>query len=224
MSRRKQAALLVSGGLDSAILLQELLKQGRRVYPIYVKSGHRWETAELYWLRRFLKSIQCVNLKPLVCLQLPTSDLYKRHWSQTGRNVPGPQSRDDEVYLPGKNILLIAKTSIYCALKKIPVLILGTLKTNSFPDASPRFFLEMGDAVSRGLHANLRVEVPLRRHTKKEVLILGRDLPLALTFSCLAPKNKRHCGRCNKCIERKKAFRVACLPDPTNYARPNRRG
>jgi 7-cyano-7-deazaguanine synthase len=39
-----------------------------------------------------------------------------------------------------------------------------------------------------------------------------------LTFSCLAPQGRRHCGRCNKCAERKRAFRQAGIPDPTKYA------
>jgi 7-cyano-7-deazaguanine synthase len=53
---------------------------------------------------------------------------------------------------------------------------------------------------------------------KNQVMQLGRELPLELTFSCIAPLRGLHCGRCNKCAERQAAFRAAALPDRTAYA------
>jgi 7-cyano-7-deazaguanine synthase len=49
-------------------------------------------------------------------------------------------------------------------------------------------------------------------------MALGRDMPLELTFSCLAPVAGLHCGRCNKCAERQAAFRDAGIDDRTEYA------
>ena len=46
---------------------------------------------------------------------------------------------------------------------------------------------------------------------------LGRDYPLGLTFSCIAPERGLHCGGCNKCAERQEAFRDAGMADPTRY-------
>ena len=51
------AAVLVSGGLDSAILTVDLVREFARVVPIYVRSGLRWEDAELAALRRFLSAV-----------------------------------------------------------------------------------------------------------------------------------------------------------------------
>jgi 7-cyano-7-deazaguanine synthase len=53
---------------------------------------------------------------------------------------------------------------------------------------------------------------------KQQVMALGRELPLELTFSCISPVNGFHCGRCNKCAERQEAFRQAALTDKTIYA------
>ena len=50
----------------------------------------------------------------------------------------------------------------------------------------------------------------------KSDMLIG--VPLALTLSCMNPQGDRHCGRCSKCRERQDAFRVAGLPDPTEYA------
>lgn len=223
---RKKIAILTSGGLDSGILIHYLLKKYKSVQPIYLQSGHVWEEAELFWLKRFLKATGNRHLKPLVSLSLRTRDLYRTHWSLTGKKIPSAQSHDKKVYLPGKNILLIAKASVFCALRKIPFLALGPLKTNPFSDARPAFFKAMERACSKGLDYRLRVQTPFLHRSKKEVMALGRALPLELTFSCLAPKvgarSSRpyvHCGKCNKCRERKKAFRQAHLVDRTRYDR-----
>ena len=65
----------------------------------------------------------------------------------------------------------------------------------------------------------LSIERPFGHLHKTDVMRLGRRCPLELTFSCIAPREGRHCGECNKCGERQAAFRSAGLTDPTEYAR-----
>ncbi|MBI1977404.1 MAG: 7-cyano-7-deazaguanine synthase [Candidatus Omnitrophica bacterium] len=215
---KKKIAVLTSGGLDSTILTAHLLKQGWTVKPLYNQSGHRWEQMELFWLKRLLKALATKTLKPLTVLSVPTLDLYKNHWSMTGKKIPGSKSHDQEVYLPGKNLLLIAKASVFCALQKIPYLALAPLKTNPFADARRSFFKNLERACSEGLDFRFKILTPFLSRSKREVMKLGRMLPLHLTFSCLAPKRFRHCGKCNKCAERKRAFRKAGIQDKTSYA------
>ena len=52
---------------------------------------------------------------------------------------------------------------------------------------------------------------------KEEVILKGQKLPFEFTFSCINPKGYDHCGECNKCVERKKAFFAAGLFDKTKY-------
>ena len=211
-------ALLLSGGLDSTILTSLLLKSYSSIQPIYFESGHVWETTELFWLKRYLKAIHRVKLKPLVVLNLRTDDLYDGHWSLTGKKAPDAKSNDREVYLPGKNLLLIAKAAVYCSVHQIPTLALGPLKTNPFADAKPSFFKDLEKICGQALGFKFRIKTPFLNRTKNEVMKLGKGLPIHLTFSCLAPKKNLHCGQCNKCYERKKAFRHANITDPTHYA------
>ncbi len=207
MKSSGKMAVLTSGGLDSAILVHQLLKSGATVYPIYIRSGHVWENAELYWLKRYLKAVSNRRLKSLTILSCETGDLYKGHWSLTGKKIPNAESNDRKVYLPGKNLLLITKAAVYCSLNKIPALALAPLKTNPFPDAKASFFQNLGKVCSQGLNFKLTIQTPFLTRTKKEVMALGKNLPLGLTFSCLAPITFSHCGKCNKCAERKKALR-----------------
>lgn len=216
--KSSRIALLVSGGLDSAILTGRLLRKKIRVQPIYLRSGHVWEQAELYWLKRYLKALPDKHLKPLVCLSLSTDDLYDGHWSLTGKKTPAARSDDREVYLPGKNLLLIAKASVYCSLNKIKTLALAPLKTNPFPDAKLSFFKRLEKVCSEALDFKLSIQTPFLKMDKSQVMKLGQNLPLHLTFSCLSPIKNIHCGVCNKCAERKKAFRNANIIDRTHYA------
>ena len=76
----------------------------------------------------------------------------------------------------------------------------------------------MGDALSSGLDHEVRIRAPFAGLTKVDILLMGMELPLSLTFSCIDPVDERHCGVCSKCWERRKAFADARLADTTDYA------
>lgn len=208
--------VLVSGGLDSAVLVHHMASLYKSVHPVYVKSGLAWEKEEAAALQDFL-SKRPSNVKPLTILQMPMSDVYKTHWSVTGKGTPDYDSPDEEMEIPGRNIVLLSKASIYCAINKVGTIAMGSLGGNPFPDATPAFFKSMGDAFSRGLGFPITVVAPFRGMTKVEVIRLGKELPLEKTMSCAQPKAGAHCGRCNKCAERKHAFAYAKVKDRTKY-------
>ena len=219
--RRRDPAVcaLVSGGLDSAVLLRRLLSRGRTVYPLYLQCGLSWETVELYWLRRLLRAIRGPSLAPLDVIKMPLRSTYGAHWSLTGQRVPGAGSADRAVFLPGRNVLLLSHAAIRCAQRGRSTIALGTLQGNPFGDASPRFFTTFASCLTQALEHPIRIITPLRRVTKRAVIRESADWPLHLTFSCLSPRGRRHCGVCNKCDERRRAFRAAGRQDPTRYAR-----
>src|SRR5258708_1017335 len=103
-------AVLTSGGLDSAILLAESLRNHASVWPLYIRTGLAWEDSELRHLRQFLDKVACPALQPLQVLELPVSDLYGKHWSLTGRDVPDAQSADEAVFLPRRQLRLLSNT------------------------------------------------------------------------------------------------------------------
>ncbi|MDX1947418.1 MAG: 7-cyano-7-deazaguanine synthase [Pirellulaceae bacterium] len=221
MNNRPAANLvgvLVSGGLDSAILVGHWLRQGRGVRPFYIRTGLVWQERELAALREFLAAIATEKLQELVVLDLPLVDLYAGHWSLTGRAIPAADSPDEAVFLPGRNALLLVKAAVWCQLHGIGELALAPLGTSPFDDASEAFVRDFQAAINRGVERPLKLLRPFGEMTKRQVMALGRDLPLELTFSCLSPVRGLHCGRCNKCAERQAAFVDAQLPDRTRYA------
>src|SRR5688572_17910106 len=201
--------VLASGGLDSSILIGHLQRQRRRVQPFYIRTGLHWQAGELPALERFLRAVATPDLAELVVLDLPLADLYDGHWSQTGRDVPGADSPDEAVFLPGRNALLIVKAAVWCQLHGIGELALAALGTSPFDDASAAFLSDFQTAINRGCDRPVRLLRPFGEMNKRQVMALGRGLPLELTFSCISPSKGRHCGRCNKCAERQAAFREA---------------
>lgn len=212
-------AAMTSGGADSAVLCVDLLRRFDRVFPIYVRFGLRWEEAELAGLRDFLDAVDRPGLMPLCVLDEPVGDVYGGgHWSVAGPGVPGASSPDEAVYLPGRTLLLAAKAAVWCRLRGIGTMALGTLGSNPFPDSTPEFDRDMESAIGRALGGRFRLIRPFAGMTKAEVLRRGAGLPLDLTFSCLQPVGVGHCGRCNKCAERRRGFREQGRADATPYA------
>lgn len=219
----KSVCVLASGGADSSVLLCEMARGYQSVLPLYVCNGLLWEKAELYWLRQFLDTVAHSAIEPLQTLMLPMEDVYRLHWSLTGQEVPDHASAWTDVYLPGRNLILLSKTVVFCTLNNIHAIALGPLKTNPFADSSPSFFTGLQRVVEQGLNAQLEILTPFAQRDKSGVLQLGRQLPLELTFSCLNPQGYIHCGVCAKCAERIEAFTEAGLPDRTTYHYQNQR-
>jgi 7-cyano-7-deazaguanine synthase len=212
-------ALLFSGGLDSAVLLAEEAGRGP-VQPIYVHVGLAWEAEEHRAAERVVVSLaRAERIRPLVSLRVDMTDVYAAtHWAVQGR-PPAYDTADEEVYLPGRNIVLLGKAAVYCAAAGIDRLVIGTLDHNPFPDATPEFRDAMASAVSIGMARPLSIDAPYARSEKADVVRRGAALgvPLAATLSCMNPSDGRHCGLCSKCRERHDAFRQAGIADPTAY-------
>jgi 7-cyano-7-deazaguanine synthase len=217
---RGDVAVLASGGLDSAVLVADLLRQGRAVHPVYVRFGLAWEPTEEAHLRRFLDTLSRPAPEPLTVLEVPIASVYGTHWSVSGDAVPDERSADEAVYLPGRNLLLLAQPSVWCALHGVHAIALGTLKGNPFPDSSPEFFGDFAALVQRGMGHALEVITPFADRTKADVVELGRGFALQHTFSCIDPQGGLHCGHCNKCAERRLAFSVLQIDDVTEYEQP----
>jgi 7-cyano-7-deazaguanine synthase len=217
---QRQVAVLLSAGLDSAVLAAAELRAAR-VHPIYVTAHLAWEREELRALERLLASPPFAGrVAPLVRLAFSVEDIYPAsHWALRGE-PPAFDTPDEDVYLTGRNVVLLSKAAIYCAQQHIPRIALGPLAGNPFPDATREFFDAMARALSLGLAHDLEVATPFAAMHKADVVRLGAELgvPLERTLSCMNPRNGLHCGQCSKCRERRDAFAEASVADPTRYA------
>lgn len=222
--------VLLSGGLDSAVLLAHE-SQSADVYPVYVSTGLAWEPAELAKLAALVTApVFHQRLRPLRRVEFSMRDVYApTHWAVRGM-PPAYDTPDEDVYLVGRNLVLLTKAGVIAASTHASRIVLGTLANNPFPDATAEFFSAMARALSLGLNHSIDVATPLAMMHKEEVILLGHRLgvPFELTLSCMNPQMPEeagstgalpmHCGLCSKCRERRDAFVAAGVVDPTPYA------
>ena len=224
------SAVLFSGGLDSAVLLADVARReaGERlrpergavsIAPVYIGVGLAWESEELAMIDRLLGAAPFRDVRPIETLRFDMRDVYPpTHWAIRGE-PPGFDTPDEDVYLDGRNIVLLAKAAVFMARARLGRVYIGPLAGNPFPDATPEFFETMGRALTLGLGTSIEIAAPFAGMHKSEVIKLGDSLgvPFDLTLSCMQPAAGRHCGRCSKCRERRDGFREAGVEDPTRY-------
>jgi 7-cyano-7-deazaguanine synthase len=211
-------AVLFSAGLDSAVLLAEALTGGP-AHPIYVRTGLAWEEQEIDAAKRLLAAPLYRHAAAMATLTVDMRDVYPAsHWAVRGE-APGFNTPDEDVYLDGRNIVLLSKASVYMARNHLSRVLLGPLAGNPFPDATPQFFDTMAQALSLGLAWQVAIDTPLAQLHKADVIKRGSALgvPFELTLSCMQPEEGVHCGRCSKCRERRDGFLEAEVADPTAY-------
>ncbi len=215
------AAVLFSAGLDSAVLLADAARQHGGAQPVYVRAGLAWEETELAFAARLLGAAPYRGaVGPLETLAVDMRDVYPpTHWAIRGE-APAFDTPDEDVYIEGRNVVLLAKAAVFMARRRLRRILLGPLAGNPFPDATPLFFETMGQALSAGLAAPIEIRAPFAAMRKADVITLGAELgvPFELTVSCMQPVDGRHCGRCSKCRERRDGFAEAGIADPTEYA------
>jgi 7-cyano-7-deazaguanine synthase len=211
-----KVAVLASGGLDSAIMLVELAKNSL-VYPIYVEAGLVWEESEKRSLDSFLAAVDDPNIQPVTHLSVPVGPILDSHWSVTGDQVPDGEAPDEDMFVPGRNILLFSLAAVWCSTHDVSRIAIGSLGGNPFPDATPDFFTSFGASLSAGLAHEVKIEAPFRNHKKSELIREYSDLPIELSLTCAQPTGSSHCGNCNKCTERRQAFTEAGVEDRTKY-------
>src|SRR5262245_43632492 len=106
-------AVLFSSGLDSAVLVAHAAGTSD-VQPIYVRAGLAWEATEFAAAERFLRQAAFARpVRPLVSLGVDMRDVYPpTHWAIRGE-APGFDTPDEDVYIDGRNIVLLSKTAVY---------------------------------------------------------------------------------------------------------------
>lgn len=216
-NEERPVAALVSGGLDSSVMLYELARTRRKVFPIYVRCGLPWEDEEQTFLRRFIDHLANSTIQPPRVLDYPMQDVYRDAWYATGEGVPGYAEPDERWEIPGRNLILLSKAGVWAALHGVGSLALGILASNPFSDATPQFFTSLEATLSAALGTCMTVLRPFAAMHKSDVVRIGEGLPLELTLSCARPIAGHHCGTCGKCRERIEAFEAAGVKDPTEY-------
>lgn len=220
----KKAVALVSGGMDSAVVLAIAREQGFAVHALSVRYGQR-HTSELDAAARVARALGAVAHKTV------DVDLRAIGGSAlTDDGIEVPEAGGEGIpatYVPARNTIMLSialgwaevlgAADIFCGVNAVDY--------SGYPDCRPEFiaaFERLANlATKAGVEgAGIRIHAPLMRMGKdgivREGLRLGVDF--ADTVSCYrADHAGRACGRCDACRLRADGFAAAGVPDPTRY-------
>ena len=215
-----KAVVLFSGGLDSTVLASYLISKGAEVRLLSIDYGQR-HAKELAHGETLAKEL---NL-PRKTLSLPgLGDLLKGS-SLTDDSVELPEGHYAEesmkaTVVPNRNMILLALAGGYALSSGFDTIAYAAHAGDHFiyPDCRPEFAEAMEKALGLADWKDLNLYRPFVDMTKADLVKLGAELkaPLERTWSCYAGR-ERHCGKCGTCVERKEAFELAKVPDPTKY-------
>lgn len=210
---------LLSGGLDSTVLLGRLLSEGHQVRCLSVFYGQRHGVQELGAAVRVINHYDV----PFEVVRLP-EELLRGSALTGGSEVPDGHYTDPsmkQTVVPGRNLLMLsiaASVAIregfdavaYCCHSGDHVI---------YPDCRPTFVDAMEEVLSKCDYRRIGLLTPFLHRDKSGIVEEGSRLmvPMELTYSCYKGGEK-HCGRCGTCVERKEAFQRAKVPDPTEYS------
>lgn len=87
-----------------------------------------------------------------------------------------------------------------------------------YPDCRKSFIIPFKEAVKEGTYGNINIESPFVNIRKEHIVKIGDDLGVNFnnSYSCYNG-DSIHCGRCSTCYERREAFYLSGVKDPTQY-------
>jgi 7-cyano-7-deazaguanine synthase len=220
----RRVVALVSGGIDSVTLAHYLHAQDADLALISFDYGQR-HRCELIHAQLVAQRLSIRH--DVVDLTAATSLLSGSALTDPSVDVPHGHYTDQSMratVVPNRNaIFLVVATGIAVARQANAVAFAAHAGDHPiYPDCRPAFvdaFTQMTRIANEGFVApDFTILAPFGHLTKADIVAIGDQLsvPYAATWSCYEG-GETHCGRCGTCVERKEAFTVAGVSDPTTY-------
>jgi 7-cyano-7-deazaguanine synthase len=217
---------IFSGGLDSTVLLHQLLSAGDEVLALSVDYGQRHrreldhakritDALNVRWLLADLSAI-----RPLLAGSSQTSDdMPVPHGHYAAENMK-------QTVVPNRNMIMLAVAAGWAISERADRLAYGAHAGDHtiYPDCRPEFAEALGRAIGLADWHRVELHCPFITLSKADIVRLGAQhgVDFAQTWSCYEG-GEQHCGLCGTCVERQEAFGKAGIPDPTRYANSGRR-
>ena len=217
--------VICSGGLDSVSLAHKVAAEHELVGLISFDYGQRHKKEVEFAAR-------CAQR-----LGVPFDLIDMRH---IGAHLSGSALTDDVdvpdghyeeesmkiTVVPNRNAIMLSIAFGVAAAKQADAVATAVHGGDHFiyPDCRPEFTraFEAMQAQALDGYASVRLYTPFVHAPKSAIVTAGaaHNTPFADTWSCYKGGEK-HCGRCGTCVERREAFHLAGVADPTDYADPD---
>lgn len=226
INNNKKAIAVLSGGLDCTVATSVFAKDyeihaltfdyGQKAVKEEIKAaksickkwGAKHTVMDLKWLGEISNSALTSNE------EVPQLDKNKLDDLETCNDTAA------KVWVPGRNLLFTAIATSFAESEGAEKIIVGwdEEEAATFPDNSKEFLNGLNNVLDVGSPIDIKIEAPDIDLSKKGIVELGKKLnaPMELSYSCYLG-NEKHCGLCESCMRRKRAFKEARIEDPTEY-------
>ncbi len=212
----QKCVVVLSGGPDSATVAYWAKQQGYPIYPITFKYG-QIAVKETQAAQKIAETLgtttKIIDLSAL-------KDIFSGSTSLVNREIPLTEEFSAPIIVPFRNAIFLSAAVAYAVTVGATQIFYGAQGSDEpfYPDCRRQFYEAFEKAARLGTCQEITIKAPFSDSKKSDVIKAGKALgvPFELTWSCYLDGD-RHCGRCESCVNRKKAFREVDVPDPTKY-------
>lgn len=212
----EKCVVLLSGGPDSATVAYWAKQRGYDVNAISCKYG-QIATKEVESATRIAANlgakIKIIELSSL-------KEIFVGVTSLVDDKIPMTSNFSQPIIVPFRNAIFLSTAVAYAVAIGASRIYYGAQGSDAafYPDCRREFYESFQSTARLGTAKEIFIEAPFSEISKASLLKLGVELsvPYSLTWSCYF-NGPKHCGTCESCINRKRAFKEAGLVDPTEY-------
>ncbi len=217
---KKKVVVLVSGGMDSVTALHHANRLHIVLAGLSFHYGSKHNDHEIP-----LADHHCRQLGiPHQVIRLGFIDaLFKSDLLESGGDVPDGHYEEENMkktVVPFRNGIMLSIAAGFAESMEVEALVIAAHSGDHaiYPDCREDFMRSMGDAIRLGTYAHIEVLRPFIGMSKAQIAARGNELGVDFgkTWSCYKGRTI-HCGTCGTCVERREAFMLAGLHDPTEY-------
>ncbi|MDD3984788.1 MAG: 7-cyano-7-deazaguanine synthase QueC [Methanobacterium sp.] len=227
MKKKKIAISVLSGGLDSTVATT-MFKDTHHIHAITFNYGQKSVEMEIKAASNVCNDIGAEH----TVINLPWFTELGRSALTSSRDIPEPTLEDLDnktvsiktaniVWVPGRNIVFTAIANSFAESQEADTIIVGWDKEEAvtFPDNSKEFLNAFNNLLDVGSFDKIKIKAPLIDMDKENIVKLGYDIeaPLHLSYSCYKGFSS-HCGVCESCMRRIRAFKRVNIKDETIYS------
>ncbi len=221
MNKDDKTVVLLSGGMDSVSAFYDAMQRTTVTATLSFHYGSKHNDREIPFAAWHSRKFGVPHLTiPL--------DFIGRHFASdllaSGGDIPKGHYEEESMkktVVPFRNGIMLAIAAGFAESKEAHALVIAAHAGDHaiYPDCREDFMRSMGEAIRVGTYAGIALTRPFIHLTKAQIAVRGAELGVdfAQTWSCYVG-GEVHCGECGTCVERREAFQVAGLEDPTEYS------
>ena len=217
--KQKKILCIYSGGMDSTVLLYDLINKGNQVEAIWFNYGQRHKKEHLF-------AEQICSKLGIEFTELDISEInsFLTNSSLSGeQDIPDVHYEDDKAIntiVPNRNMIMLSIATAKAINDKFDAVAFGCHYGDRvvYPDCRIEYTNALQTAIFLADRHLVKLLTPFIDITKADIVNIGQknNVPWTQTWTCYKGLEK-HCGSCPTCIERREAFHLAKVQDPTEY-------